>query len=120
MVIRVTFCDLIGGFILNDFGVRSSVKHFFKKINWFFDTAALAFLLLEFRTMKLNHSKTRDLFDYLFWLSYESYFQNSEHKAIAEALTLNLTPKTYSRFVDNTHARLRSKDLSKISNFKRF
>ena len=70
MVIRVTFCDLIGGFILNDFGVRSSVKHFFKKINWFFDTAALAFLLLEFRTMKLKYSKTRDLFDYLFWLSY--------------------------------------------------
>ena len=118
MVIRVTFCDLIGGFILNDFGVRSSVKHFFKKINWFFDTAALAFLLLEFRTMKLKHSKPIRL-SFLVVLS-ESYFQNFEHKAIAEALTLNLTPKTYSRFVDNTHARLRSKDLSKISNFKRF
>ena len=29
----------------------------------------------------------------------ESYVQNLEHKAIAEALTLNLAPKTYRRYV---------------------
>ena len=34
----------------------------------------------------------------------ESYVQNLEHKAIAEALTLNLAPKTYRRHVDDTHA----------------
>ena len=40
----------------------------------------------------------------------ESYIQNLEHKAIAEALTLNLTPKTYRRYVDDTHARFTSKE----------
>ena len=34
----------------------------------------------------------------------ESYVQNLEHKAIAEALILNLAPKTYKRYVDDTHA----------------
>ena len=32
----------------------------------------------------------------------ESYVQNLEHKAIAEALTLNLAPKTYRPYVDDT------------------
>ena len=40
----------------------------------------------------------------------ESYVQNLEHKAIAEALTLNLAPKTYRRYVDDTHARFKSKE----------
>ena len=44
LVIGVAFCDLIGGLVLNDFGVTSFVKHFPKKINWFFDAAALIFL----------------------------------------------------------------------------
>ena len=34
----------------------------------------------------------------------ESYVQNVEQKAIAEALTLNLAPTTYRRYVDDTHA----------------
>ena len=42
----------------------------------------------------------------------ESYIQNSEHKANAEVLTLNLAPKTYRRYVDNTHARFKSKEQS--------
>ena len=42
----------------------------------------------------------------------ESYAQNLEHKAIAEALTLNLAPKTYRRYVDETHARFTSKEQS--------
>ena len=50
----------------------------------------------------------------------ESYVQNLEHKAIAEALNLNLAPKTYRRYVDDTHARFKSKEQSrefqKISN----
>ena len=43
----------------------------------------------------------------------ESYVQNLEHKAIAEALTLNLAPKTYRRYVDDTHARFKSKEQSR-------
>ena len=47
----------------------------------------------------------------------ESYVQNLEHKAITEALTLNLAPKTCMlticwRYVDNTHARFKSKKQS--------
>ena len=42
----------------------------------------------------------------------ESYIQNLEHKDIAEALTLNLTPKTYRWYVDDTHARFTSKEQS--------
>ena len=40
----------------------------------------------------------------------ESYVQILEHKGIAEALTLNLAPKTYERYVDDTHARFKSKE----------
>ena len=40
----------------------------------------------------------------------ERYVQNLEHKATAEALTLNLALKTYRQFVDYTHARLKSKE----------
>ena len=36
-----------------------------------------------------------------------------EHKAIAEALNLNLAPKAYRRYVDNTHARFTSKEQSR-------
>ena len=36
------------------------------------------------------------------------YVQNLEHKA----LTLNLAPKTYRRYVDDTHARFKSKEQS--------
>ena len=43
----------------------------------------------------------------------ESFIQNLEHKAIAEALTLNLAPKTYRRYVDDTHARSTSKEQSR-------
>ena len=43
----------------------------------------------------------------------ESYVQNLEHKAIAEALILNLAPKTYRRYVDDTHARFTSKKQSR-------
>ena len=44
---------------------------------------------------------------------FESYVQNLEHKAIAEALTLNLAPKTYKRYVDDTDARFTSKEQSR-------
>ena len=43
----------------------------------------------------------------------KSYVQNLEHKAIAEALTLNLAPKTYRRYLDDTHARFTSKEQSR-------
>ena len=36
-----------------------------------------------------------------------------EHKATAEALNLNLAPKAYRRYVDNTHARFTSKEQSR-------
>ena len=36
-----------------------------------------------------------------------------EQKAIAEALNLNLAPKAYRRYVDNTHARFTSKEQSR-------
>ena len=42
----------------------------------------------------------------------ESYVQNLEHKAIAEALTLTLAPKTYRQYVDDTHACFKSKEQS--------
>ena len=38
---------------------------------------------------------------------------NLEHKAIAEALTLNLSPKTYRQYVDDIHARFTSKEQSR-------
>ena len=40
---------------------------------------------------------------FMFILS-ESYVQNLEQKAIAKALTLNLSPKTYRRYIDGTQA----------------
>ena len=43
----------------------------------------------------------------------ESYIQNFEHKTIAEALTLNLAPKTYRQYVDDTHVRCKSKEQSR-------
>ena len=38
----------------------------------------------------------------------KSYVQNLEHKATAEALTLNLALKTYRQYVDDIHARFTS------------
>ena len=47
----------------------------------------------------------------------ENNVQNFELKAIAEALTLSLAPKTYRQYVDDTHARFKSKEQSgRISN----
>ena len=43
-------------------------------------------------------------------LKSESSVQNLKHKAIAEAFTLNLAAITYRRYVDDTHARFRSKE----------
>ena len=37
---------------------------------------------------------------------------NLDHKAIAEALTLNLSPKTYRQYVDDIHPRFTSKEQS--------
>ena len=53
-MIRVAFWDLIGGLILSDFGVISCVKHFSKKINWFFDTAAFDKTKNQKRNTKLD------------------------------------------------------------------
>ena len=43
----------------------------------------------------------------------ESYVQNLGQKAIAPALTLNLAPTTYRRYVDDIHARFESKGQSR-------
>ena len=43
----------------------------------------------------------------------ESYVQNLEHKAIEEALTLNLALKTHRRYVDDTNAHFTSKEQSR-------
>ena len=40
----------------------------------------------------------------------QKFAQNLEHKAIAEAFTLNLAPTAYRRYVDDTHARFESKE----------
>ena len=40
----------------------------------------------------------------------ESHVQNLEHKAIAEALTLNLAPATCIRYADDTCAQFESKE----------
>ena len=45
----------------------------------------------------------------------ESYVQNLEHKAIAEALNLNLAPKMFRWYLDDTHARFTSKEQSRES-----
>ena len=39
----------------------------------------------------------------------ESYLQHLEHKAIAEALAIQIQPKTFKRYVDDSHARFTSK-----------
>ena len=46
----------------------------------------------------------------------ESYIQHLEHKAIAEALTIHIQPKTFKRYVDHSHARFPSKH--QANNFK--
>ena len=45
----------------------------------------------------------------------ESYVQNLEHKAIAEALNLNLAPKMFRWYLDDTHAQFTSKEQSRES-----
>ena len=40
----------------------------------------------------------------------KSYVQYLEQKAIAAALTLNMAPKTYRQYVDDTHVRFTSKE----------
>ena len=39
----------------------------------------------------------------------ESYLQHLEHKAITEALAIQIQPKTFKRYVDDSHARFTSK-----------
>ena len=39
----------------------------------------------------------------------ESYLQHLEHKAIAEAFAIQIQPKTYKRYVDDSHARFTSR-----------
>ena len=39
----------------------------------------------------------------------ESYLQHLEYKAIAEALVTQIQPKTFKRYVDDSHARFTSK-----------
>ena len=43
----------------------------------------------------------------------ESYVQNLDHNAIAEALALNLAPTRYRRYVDDTHTRFESTEQSR-------
>ena len=50
----MAFWDLIGGLILSDFRVTSCVKHFSKKINWFFNTAAFDKTKNQKRNTKLG------------------------------------------------------------------
>ena len=47
----------------------------------------------------------------------ESYVQNLKQKAIAETLTLNLAPKTYRRYVYDTHARSNLRNSLGISKY---
>ena len=35
----------------------------------------------------------------------ENYLQHLEHKAMAEALTIHIQPKTFKQYVDDSHAR---------------
>ena len=42
----------------------------------------------------------------------ECYFQRIEHISITQALTLNLAPKTFKRFVDDSHARFNTREQS--------
>ena len=43
---------------------------------------------------------------------YECYPQRIEHISSTQALTLNLAPKTFRRFVDDSHARFNTKEQS--------
>ena len=40
------------------------------------------------------------------------YLQRIEHISITQALNLNLAPKTFKRFVDDSHARLNNREQS--------
>ena len=42
----------------------------------------------------------------------ECYLQRIEHMSITQALTLNLAPKTFKRFVDDSHARFSNREQS--------
>ena len=42
----------------------------------------------------------------------ECYLRRIEHISITQALTLNLTPKTFKRFVDDSHARFNNREQS--------
>ena len=42
----------------------------------------------------------------------ESYLQRIEHTSITQALNLNLAPKTFKRFVDDSHARFNNREQS--------
>ena len=44
----------------------------------------------------------------------ESYLQHLEHKAMVEALTMQIQPKTFKRYVDDSHARFTSKHHANI------
>ena len=50
--------------------------------------------------------------DYFIVILSKNYVRNFEHKAIAEALTINLAPTTYRWYVNDTHARFESKEQS--------
>ena len=64
--------------------------------------------------MKLEYQKTCNPLGLSFMIVLcKSYVQNLDHKAIAEALTLNLSPRTYRRYVDDTHTRFTSKEQSR-------
>ena len=44
----------------------------------------------------------------------ESYLQHLEHKALVYALTMQIQPKTFKRYVDDSHARFTSKHHANI------
>ena len=44
----------------------------------------------------------------------ESYLRHLEHKAMVEALTMQIQPKTFKRYVDDSHARFTSKHHANI------
>ena len=93
-------------------------KHFNVLIDQLIDIYELAELCLSKCYFLLNNEirilkKLRPIgLSFMVVLS-KSYIQNLEHKAIAEALTLNLAPKNYRRYVDDTHARFKSKEQSR-------
>ena len=42
----------------------------------------------------------------------ECYLQRIEHTSITQALNLNLAPKTFKRFLDDSHARFNNREQS--------